>query len=140
MSACLRENSHEGSRILQWFASSSTPNPVARAVRPVTLGRTNHVFAGSDGGGARWTRVCSLIETTRLNGVEPYAYLSDVLRRMVDGTRQAGSTSCCRGAGSPPASTPNTVSSAHAYDQGWRKPYGRPRFVAGKPHLAMELS
>ena len=77
--------SHEGSRILQWFASSSTPNPVARAVRPVTLGRTNHLFAGSDGGEARWATVCSLIETTRLNGVEPYAYLSDVLRRMVDG-------------------------------------------------------
>ena len=60
-------------------------NPAERAVRPVTLGRTNHLFAGSDGGGARWATVCSLIETTRLNGVEPYAYLSEVLRRMVDG-------------------------------------------------------
>ena len=29
--------------------------------------------------------VCSLIETAKLNGVEPYAYLSDVLQRMVDG-------------------------------------------------------
>jgi transposase len=60
-------------------------NPVERAIRPVTLGRKNHLFAGSDGGGARWATVCSLIETARLNGVEPYAYLSDVLRRMVDG-------------------------------------------------------
>lgn len=60
-------------------------NPVERAIRPVTLGRKNHLFAGSDGGGARWARVCSLIATAKLNGVEPYAYLSDVLRRMVDG-------------------------------------------------------
>lgn len=60
-------------------------NPVERAIRPVTLGRKNHLFAGSDGGGARWATVCSLLETAKLNGVEPYAYLSDVLRRMIDG-------------------------------------------------------
>ena len=42
-------------------------------------------FAGSDGGGERWATACSLIATARLNGVEPYAYLSDVLRRMTDG-------------------------------------------------------
>ena len=60
-------------------------NPVERAIRPVTLGRKNHLFAGSDGGGARWATVSSLIQTCKLNGVEPYAYLSDVLRRMVDG-------------------------------------------------------
>ena len=60
-------------------------NPVERAIRPVALGRKNHLFAGSDGGGARWAIVCSLIETAKLNGVEPYAYLRDVLQRMVDG-------------------------------------------------------
>ena len=60
-------------------------NPVERAIRPVALGRKNHLFAGSDGGGARWAVVCSLIETAKLNGVEPYAYLRDVLQRMVDG-------------------------------------------------------
>ncbi|MBX9592318.1 MAG: transposase, partial [Hyphomonadaceae bacterium] len=60
-------------------------NPVERAIRPVTLGRKNHLFAGSDGGGARWATVCSLIETAKLNGIEPYAYLSDAIRRMVDG-------------------------------------------------------
>ena len=60
-------------------------NPVERAIRPVALGRKNHLFAGSDGGGARWAVVCSLIETCKLNGVEPYAYLKDVLERMVDG-------------------------------------------------------
>ncbi len=60
-------------------------NPVERAIRPVALGRKNHLFAGSDGGGERWAIVCSLIETAKLNGVEPYAYLAEVLQRMVDG-------------------------------------------------------
>ncbi len=60
-------------------------NPVERAIRPVALGRKNHLFAGSDGGGARWAILCSLIETCKMNGVEPYAYLHDVLTRMVDG-------------------------------------------------------
>lgn len=60
-------------------------NPVERAIRPVALGRKNHLFAGSDGGGHRWAVICSLIETCKLNGVEPYAYLTDVLQRMIDG-------------------------------------------------------
>ncbi len=60
-------------------------NPVERGIRPVALGRKNHLFAGSDGGGERWGTVCSLIATAKLNDVEPYAYLKDVLQRMVDG-------------------------------------------------------
>jgi len=60
-------------------------NPVERAIRPVALGRKNHLFAGSDGGAERWATVCSLIATAKLNDVEPYAYLEDVLRRMTDG-------------------------------------------------------
>jgi transposase len=60
-------------------------NPVERAIRPIALGRKNHLFAGSDGGAERWATVCSLIETAKLNGVEPYAYLKDVLERMTQG-------------------------------------------------------
>jgi len=60
-------------------------NPVERAIRPIALGRKNHLFAGSDGGGARWATVCSLIATAKLNNVEPFAWLSDVLQRMTDG-------------------------------------------------------
>lgn len=60
-------------------------NPVERAIRPVALGRKNHLFAGSDQGGKRWATVCSLVETAKLNHVEPYAYIADVLQRMVDG-------------------------------------------------------
>jgi transposase len=60
-------------------------NPVERAIRPIALRRKNHLFAGSHGRGERWASVCTLVETAKLNGVEPYAYLVDVLRRMVDG-------------------------------------------------------
>jgi transposase len=60
-------------------------NPVERAIRPVALGRKNHLFAGSDGGADRWAVVASLLETAKLNGVEPYTYLKDVLERMTNG-------------------------------------------------------
>jgi transposase len=60
-------------------------NPVERAIRPVALGRKNHLFAGSDGGGVRWATVCSLIATAKLNNVEPFAWLRDILQRMTDG-------------------------------------------------------
>ena len=60
-------------------------NTVERAIRPIALGRKNHLFAGSDGGAGRWATVCSLIATAKLNDVEPFAYLRDVLERMSDG-------------------------------------------------------
>ena len=60
-------------------------NTVERAIRPIALGRKNHLFAGSDGGAARWAVVASLLATAKLNGVEPFAYLKDVLQRMSDG-------------------------------------------------------
>lgn len=60
-------------------------NTVERAIRPITLGRKNHLFAGSDRGAARWATVCSLITTAKLNDVEPFAYLKDVLIRMSNG-------------------------------------------------------
>ena len=53
--------------------------------RVIALSRKNDLFAGSDGGGARWTTVCSLIATAKLNDIEPFAYLKDVLERMTDG-------------------------------------------------------
>ena len=51
----------------------------------MALGRKNHLFAGRDGGGHQRAVLCSLIETCKLNNVEPYAYLHDVLSRMIDG-------------------------------------------------------
>ena len=60
-------------------------NAVERAIRPIALGRKNHLFAGSDGGADRWATVCSLITTAKLNHVEPFVYLADVLERMSSG-------------------------------------------------------
>jgi hypothetical protein len=51
----------------------------------MALGRKNHLFAGSDGGANRWAVIASLLETAKLNGVEPYTYLKDVLDRMTNG-------------------------------------------------------
>jgi hypothetical protein len=60
-------------------------NVVERSIRPIALNRKNALFAGSDGGGAHWATVASLIETCKLSGVEPNAYLADVITRIVNG-------------------------------------------------------
>jgi hypothetical protein len=49
----------------------------------IALGRKNHLFAGSDAGGEHWAVIASLIETCKMNGVDPQAYLRDVLARIV---------------------------------------------------------
>ena len=64
-------------------------NTVERAIRPVKLSRKNALFAGSDEGGSNWAHVASLVETCKLNGVEPQAYLADLLSRLVNGWPQA---------------------------------------------------
>jgi transposase len=58
-------------------------NVVERAIRPIALGRKNHLFAGSDGGGEHWAALASLIETCKMNDVDPEAYLRDVLTKIV---------------------------------------------------------
>ena len=60
-------------------------NTVERAIRPITLGRKNALFAGADSGGRHWAIVASLIQTAKLNDVEPWAWLTDVLERIVSG-------------------------------------------------------
>jgi hypothetical protein len=62
-----------------------TPARHGQNERAIALGRKNHLFAGSDGGAARWATVCSLIATAKLNNVEPFAWLKNVLQRMTDG-------------------------------------------------------
>ena len=59
-------------------------NPVERAMRPIALGRKNWLFAGSDAGGERAAAIYSLIETAKLNGLDPEAYLRDVFGRIAD--------------------------------------------------------
>ena len=60
-------------------------NVVERAIRPIALNRKNALFAGSDGGAENWAIVASLIETCKLNGLDPQAYLADVLTKIVNG-------------------------------------------------------
>ena len=64
-------------------------NVAERAIRPIALNRKNALFAGSDGGGEHWATIASLIETANLNGVDPYAYLADVITRIVAGHPQS---------------------------------------------------
>jgi transposase len=59
-------------------------NAAERAIRPLALGRKNYLFAGSDAGGERAAAAYTLIETAKLNGLDPEAYLRDVLRRIAD--------------------------------------------------------
>lgn len=57
-------------------------NAVERAIRPIALGRNNWLFAGSERGGRAAATILSLIESCKLVGVEPFAYLKDVLARI----------------------------------------------------------
>jgi hypothetical protein len=59
-------------------------NTVERSIRPIALNRKNALFAGSDDGGDNWAIVASLIETCRLNDVNPHAWLTDTLTKLVN--------------------------------------------------------
>lgn len=59
-------------------------NTVERSMRPIALSRKNALFAGSDEGAENWACLASLIETCKLHGVNPEAYLADVLTKLVN--------------------------------------------------------
>ena len=59
-------------------------NTAERSVKGMALGRKNYMFVGSDAGGERAAAIYSLIETAKLNGVNPQAWLTDVLARIAD--------------------------------------------------------
>lgn len=59
-------------------------NCAERALRGVSLGRKNYLFMGSDAGGERAAAIYSLVETAKLNGLDPEAYLREVLSRIAD--------------------------------------------------------
>jgi transposase len=60
-------------------------NPVENRIRPIALGRKNHLFCGHDEGGRSWARIASLIETCKLNSVDPLAYLTATLTAIANG-------------------------------------------------------
>ncbi len=57
-------------------------NQVENQIRPWALGRSNWLFAGSLRSGKRAAAIMSLIQSARINGQDPYAYLKDVLTRL----------------------------------------------------------
>ena len=60
-------------------------NTVERSIRPISIGKKNSLFSGNEGGGETWAVLATLLNTAKLNGVDPEMYLADVLERMVSG-------------------------------------------------------
>jgi transposase len=61
-----------------------TNNAAERAIRPLALTRKNYLFAGSDSGGVRAAAMYTIIESAKMTGLDPEAYLRDVLARIAD--------------------------------------------------------
>ena len=64
-------------------------NTVERTIRPIALSRKNALFAGHDAGAANWATIASLVETCKLNAIEPHAYLTQTLQAIVNGHKQS---------------------------------------------------
>ncbi len=60
-------------------------NAVERAIRPQTITRKNALFAGSDGGGKTWATIATLLQTAKMNDVDPFAWLAQTLQRIAAG-------------------------------------------------------
>tara|TARA_R110002124_G_scaffold287027_1_gene469964 strand:- start:3394 stop:3669 length:276 start_codon:yes stop_codon:yes gene_type:complete len=87
-------------------------NAVERTIRPIALNRKTALFAGHDVGAQNWAVIASLIETCKLNGLEPQAYLANTLQAIVTGHKQS------RIADLLPWNHPSTVCSAHRLREG----------------------
>ena len=64
-------------------------NSVERTIRPIALNRKNALFAGHDAGAENWATIASLVETCKLNAVDPQAYLTSTLTTIVNGHKQS---------------------------------------------------
>lgn len=60
-------------------------NTVERAIRPQTITRKNALFAGSDGGGQTWATIATLLQTAKMNDIDPFAWLTQTLLRIAGG-------------------------------------------------------
>lgn len=59
-------------------------NAAERAIRPLALGRKNYLFSGSDAGGERAAVIYTIVETCKMGGINPHAYLADIINRIAD--------------------------------------------------------
>src|SRR5439155_12697181 len=59
-------------------------NAAERAIRPLALGRKNYLFAGSDAGGQRAAAIYTLVQSAKLNNLDPEAHLRDILGRIAE--------------------------------------------------------
>jgi hypothetical protein len=60
-------------------------NMIERQMRPIGISRRNSLFAGNEGGAKSWAILASLLQTAKLNGLDPFTWLNDVLTRIVSG-------------------------------------------------------
>ncbi|MER9578711.1 transposase domain-containing protein, partial [Mesorhizobium sp. M0400] len=60
-------------------------NIVERAIRPQTITRKNSLFAGGQGGGRTWATVATLLQSCKMNSVDPLDWLSQTLTRIAQG-------------------------------------------------------
>lgn len=81
MAACRKEGM---ARLVISYAADWA-NPVENHIRPIALGRKNALFAGHDEGAKSWATIASLIETCKLNGIEPFAWLKGTLEAIAAG-------------------------------------------------------
>jgi hypothetical protein len=97
-------------------------NPAERALRCVAIGRKNYLFAGSDAGGRCAAALYSLIESAKLNSLNPQHYLADVLARIADhpARRIAELLPGTGNRSTPPAPPPELARSPSAYDRASR--------------------
>ena len=70
------------SRFLEDGALPLDNNRCERAIRPVVMGRSSWLFAGSVAAGERAAKIMSLLETAKMNGLDPHAWLTNVLQRL----------------------------------------------------------
>lgn len=72
-------------RYLDEGAAEIDNNIAERAIRAIAIGRKNSLFAGSRAGDERAAAIYSIIETAKLNGLEPQAYIADVIEKIASG-------------------------------------------------------
>jgi transposase len=62
---------------------------VERTIRPIALNRKNALFAGHDSEAENWATIASLVETCKLNAVDPFGYLTSTLTALVNGHKRS---------------------------------------------------